>query len=132
MKLWPKSKLSMVLVALAFLMLIMLANSRVYTATQHSREAVLKTDLRTIRDAIDNYTRDKREPPHSLQDLVEAGYLRAIPVDPITLKADWTQDFESPVLADPVLSPDLVARRQVGVHSNSNQGSRDGGKYSEW
>ena len=132
MKLRPKSKASLVLVALTLLILILLANSRVYTATQHSREAVLKTDLRTIRNAIDNYTLDKREPPHSLQDLVNAGYLRAIPVDPVTHKADWLLDFEGPVLGDPVLSPNLEAGTLVDVHSNSNQISRDGSKYSEW
>lgn len=132
MKLWAKSKPTLVLVALTFLALIWLADSRVYTPTQHSREAVLKTDLRIIRDAIDSYTLDKREPPHSLQDLVDAGYLRAIPVDPITNKQDWFLDFNGPVLADPVLSPDLEARRLVDVHSNSNQISRDGSKYTDW
>ena len=92
MKLWTKSKASLVLVALTFLMLMLLDNSRYCPPIQHSREAVLKTDLRTIRDAIDNYTLDKREPPHSLQDLVDAGYIRAIPVDPITHKTDWLLD----------------------------------------
>ena len=132
MKLRPKSKASLVLFALTFLVLILLANSRYYPPIQHSREAVLKTDLRTIRDAIDNYTQDKREPPHSLQDLVDAGYLRAIPMDPMTHKADWLLDFEGPVLGDPVLTPDLQARRLVGVHSNFNVISRDGSKYIEW
>jgi hypothetical protein len=58
--------------------------------------------------------------------------LRAIPVDPITHKTDWLLDFEGPVLGDPVLSPDLEARRLVGVHANSKQSSRDGSKYNEW
>ncbi|HEV2196067.1 MAG TPA: hypothetical protein VGR55_10830 [Candidatus Acidoferrum sp.] len=132
MKLRSKSRASLVLFALTFLVLILLASSRVYTPTQHSREAVLKTDLRTIRDAIDNYKQDKREPPHSLQDLVDAGYLRSIPVDPITQKADWVLDLEGPVLGDPILRPDLEARRLVGVHSNSDVFSRDGSKYNEW
>ena len=99
--------------------------------SQHSRETVLRTDLRTIRDAIDNYSVDKGEPPHSLRDLVDAGYLRAIPVDPLTLKADGGLDFESPVLGDPVLSPDLKAEVLVDVHSNSSRVSLNGTKYSE-
>lgn len=132
MKLRPKSRASLALFALTFLVLILVANCRVYTATQHSREAVLKTDLRIMRDAIDDYTLDMREPPHSLQDLVDAGYIRSIPVDPITYKANWALDFEGPVLADPVLSPVLEARRVVGVHSSSNRISPDGSKYSEW
>lgn len=73
MKLRPKSKAGLVLVALTFLVLILLAKSRYDPPFQHSREAVLKTDLRTMRDAIDNYTLDKKKAPRSLQDLVEAG-----------------------------------------------------------
>src|SRR5919109_3265474 len=131
MKLKPKSKGSLVLFALIFLVLMLLANSRVHTATQHSREAVLKTDLRAIRDAIDidKYTLDKGEAPRSLLDLVEAGYLRSIPTDPITLKPD-VPDFGVPVLGDPVLSPELKAEGLVDVHSSSNRVSRDGSKYS--
>ena len=67
--------------------------------SQREREAILRTDLRTIRDAIDNYTLDKQERPKSLQDLVDAGYLPTIPVDPTTGKMDWVPDFEGPVLA---------------------------------
>lgn len=85
-----------------------------------------------MRDAIDNYTLDKNQPPHSLQDLVDAGYLRAIPRDPITNKADWELDLEGPVLGDPVLSPDLKAEVLVDLHSNSNRISLNGTKYSEW
>lgn len=132
MKLRPKSKASLGLVAMTLLVLMLLANSRVYTPTQHSREAVLKTDLRTIRDAIDNYTLDKKEAPRSLQDLVDAGYLRAIPVDPITSQRDWLLDFERPIFADPVLSPDLKAEGLVDVHSNSNQIAKHGSRYKSW
>lgn len=133
MKLRLKSKARWAFATLGFVGLVFLAIGRTEPpVTLASREAVLRTDLRTIRDAIDNYTLDKGEPPHSLQDLVDAGYLRAIPVDPITKKWDWLPDFESPVLADPVLSPDLQTRGLVGVHSNSNRISPDGTKYSEW
>lgn len=125
MKLLPKSKASLVLVALAFLMLILLASSRVFTTTQRSREAVLKTDLRAIRDAIDNYTLDKKEAPRSFQDLVDAGYLRAIPHDPITHKMDWVPDFGVPVLGDPVLNPKThsgrTSRRTFKFQSNQSR-----------
>ena len=77
---------------------------------QREREAVLRTEPRTIRDAIYNYTLDKQQRPKSLQDLVDAGYLRTTPVDPMTGRTDWVPDFEGPVLGDPVVSPDLKAQ----------------------
>ncbi|PMU83580.1 hypothetical protein C1Y30_31215, partial [Pseudomonas sp. GW704-F3] len=46
---------------------------------KHAREAVLKQDLQTMRQAIDNYTLDKQQAPQSLEDLVDARYLREIP-----------------------------------------------------
>lgn len=120
---------SLALVALGLFVLISLTQRRYSPPFRHSREAVLKTDLRAIRDAIDNYTLEKKLAPHSLQDLVDAGYLRSIPVDPITHKADWIEDLGVPVLGDPVLSPELKAEGLVDVHSNSNQISHDGTKY---
>ena len=133
MKLRAKLRTSLLLCALGLLVLLFLARwSFDPTLFEHSREAVLKTDLRILRDAINNYTLDKNQQPHCLRDLVDAGYLRAIPMDPLTHKADWALDFESPVLGDPVLSPDLEGGRLVGVHSSSNQISRDGSKYSKW
>ena len=56
----------------------------VYDKTvKHAREAVLKQDLQTMRQAIDNYTLDKQQAPQSLQDLVDAHYLREVPLDPV-------------------------------------------------
>ncbi len=51
---------------------------------RRSKESVLKNNLFTLRTVIDNYTYDKQKAPQSLQDLVTAGYLRAIPIDPMT------------------------------------------------
>lgn len=99
--------------------------------SQRGREAVLRTDLRTIRDAIDNYTLDKGRPLKSLQDLVDGGYLRTIPVDPMTGKTDWVPDFEGPVLR-PVIGPDLKAQRPCDVHSNSTRVAREGSQYNTW
>src|SRR5215510_13326923 len=56
-----------------------------------AKEAVLKEDLYRIRDAIDQYYADKNKYPSSLDELVSAKYLRAMPVDPFTNSADtWT------------------------------------------
>ena len=53
-----------------------------------AREAVLKEDLHVLRDSIDSYTNDKNKAPQSLDDLVSAGYLKSIPVDPMTHSPD--------------------------------------------
>ena len=95
-----KSIAGIVLIGLGVIALLFLGMRRESVrVSQREREAILRTDLRTIRDAIDNYTLDKQERPKSLQDLVDAGYLPTIPVDPTTGKMDWVPDFEGPVLA---------------------------------
>src|ERR1700730_6506894 len=53
-----------------------------------AKESVLKNNLFTLRTVIDEYTYDKQKAPQSLQDLVSSGYLRQIPVDPITTTAE--------------------------------------------
>src|SRR5688572_27672498 len=55
----------------------------------YAQEAVLKTDLFDMRDALDQYYADKGQYPGSLDALVTDGYIRRVPVDPITNAADW-------------------------------------------
>ena len=108
--------------------LIGIAAVRYDKVVQHSKEAVLKQDLRAMRDAIDNYTLDKQAAPQSLDDLQQAGYLRAVPVDPMTHAKDWVPQFDSVVL-----SPDQTTTGMVDVHSNSPQVSPfEGTPYNEW
>jgi general secretion pathway protein G len=54
-----------------------------------SREAVLRQDLFTLRSVISQYTLDKQKAPQSLDDIIQAGYLRQIPNDPLTGQANW-------------------------------------------
>jgi general secretion pathway protein G len=70
---------------------------------EHAREAVLKQNLFTLRSLITQYGLDKQKAPQSLDDLVQAGYLKEIPVDPITGQRDW-----EPVQCeeDTITSPD--------------------------
>ncbi len=96
-------------------------------STRRAREAALRADLFMIRQAIDNYTLDKQQPPKSLQDLVDAHYLREIPVDPCTCKKDWVLPLE-----DVVLSPDLRVAGILDVHSNSQSLDLDGAMYGTW
>ena len=56
---------------------------------RRANEAVLKTNLHTLRDVIDQYHGDKGKYPQSLEALVEAGYLRKIPIDPVLKQFDW-------------------------------------------
>src|SRR6185312_10538274 len=55
----------------------------------HTRETVLKDDLRKFRSLIDQFAADKGRLPQSLDDLVTEGYMREVPVDPFTGQKDW-------------------------------------------
>jgi|SRR5579859_911695 len=93
-----------------------------------AKEAVLRQDLKTMRDQIDNYTMDKEKAPQSLQDLVDAGYLRKIPKDPFTNSTDTWQVETS----DTLQSLDQTESGVSDVHSGSNLTGSDGTAYSSW
>lgn len=117
----------MIVITIIFI-LLGLAAGRYDKTIQHSREAVLKHDLQVMREAIDNYTLDKQAAPQSLEDLHSAGYLREVPVDPMTQAADWDTVFDNVVL-----SPDQVTTGMTDVHSHSGRTSPfDGTAYSSW
>ncbi len=67
-------------------------------AVKRAKEAVLKEDLHTMRSAIDQYTVDKEKAPQGLDDLVQAGYLKVIPIDPMTSRNDTWMTSESDTL----------------------------------
>lgn len=97
-------------------------------AVRHAREAVLREDLQTMRSAIDSYTVDKEKAPQSLDDLVQAGYLKSIPVDPITQSSDTWITSESDTLMD-------IDQTQGGiddVHSGAQSLATDGTSYNTW
>ena len=97
------------------------------TTLQRFREAALPVDLCLMRNAIDNYTVDRQKPPRSLDDLVEAGYLREIPVDPVTRKKDWVVEFD-----DVVLSPHAKAYGLANVRSNSGVDGGCASRHDIW
>lgn len=119
--------IELMIVMAIIVILIGIAAIRYDHIIQHAHEAVLKTDLRTIRDAIQNYTLDKQEAPQSVDDLQQAGYLSSVPKDPMTNAKDWVPEFDSVVL-----SPDQSTTGMVNVHSNSSRTSSDGSPYNEW
>jgi general secretion pathway protein G len=92
-----------------------------------SKEAVLREDLFRFRDQIDQYQADKGKYPASLEALVEDGYLRKLPVDPITGAADWV-----PVMAEPDPDNPAEAPGVYDVKSASPALSLSGTPYSEW
>ena len=95
---------------------------------RHAREAVLREDLHTMRQAIDSYTIDKEKAPQSLDELVQAGYLKAIPVDPMTGRDDtWLPDT-----SDTLMDVDETAGGINNVHSGSQGISTDGSSYNTW
>jgi general secretion pathway protein G len=117
----------LIVIAIIFI-LIGMAAQRYDAAIQRSREAVLKHDLQVMREAIDNFTLDKEAAPQSLDDLQQAGYLREVPVDPITRAKDWVPQFDNVVM-----SPDQVTTGIVDVHSNSARTSPfEGTPYNTW
>jgi general secretion pathway protein G len=97
-------------------------------ALKSAREAVLKEDLHVMRAAIDSYTMDKQKAPQSLDDLIQDGYLRAIPIDPMTHSRDtWVTDT-----SDTLSSIDQTDGGINDVHSGSQEMGSDGQPYSSW
>ena len=92
----------------------------------HARETILRDDLFKIRSLIDQYAADKGKLPQSLDDLVGAGYMREVPVDPITDNKDWNI-----VTGDDPYSTE-GGSGITDVHSSSGETSLDGRPYSDW
>jgi len=97
-------------------------------SVQKAKEAVLKEDLHTMGNAIDSYTVDKEKAPQSLDDLVQAGYLKTMPIDPMTSRNDTWMTSQSDNLGD-------INETQSGiddVHSGSQGVSSEGTTYNTW
>ncbi len=117
----------MIVITIIFI-LLGLAAGRYDRSVVRAREATLHQDLQVMRQAIDNYTLDKQSAPQSIDALQQAGYLRVVPVDPMTQQKDWQPQFD-----EVVLSPDQSGTGMVDVHSNSDKVSPfDGTPYKEW
>ena len=104
--------------------LLSLAAPRYFDSLERAKEAALRTDLRLLREAIDKHRADTGRLPKSLQQLAMARYLRAVPVDPITDRADtWV----------PLAAPDSAVLPGVyDVRSGALGAGRDGSQYSSW
>ena len=93
-----------------------------------AEEAVLKEDLFRMNDAIDQYYADKNKWPSDLAELSSAGYIREIPIDPMTKAKDtWTTTQAEPDPNNPA--------SQVGIYSvksGSDRTALDGTRYADW
>src|ERR1700722_15665640 len=117
------------MIVMAIIAVLMAVAVPVYTrAIIRSKESVLKNNLYTMRTVIDEYTYDKQKAPQTLQDLVSDGYLRQIPVDPITGNADsWKLIMED--------ASNTVNQTMPGIYdirSGAEGTSLEGTPYGEW
>ncbi len=98
---------------------------------KRAREATLRADLFTFRSVIDQYKGDKGNYPVDLAVLVKDGYMRKLPLDPMTKASDWvlTMEEEPAEPDDPSVQPTPGI---IDVHSASKEKALDGTLYSEW
>jgi general secretion pathway protein G len=115
------------------------AVSNVKWAQVKAREAALHHDLFEMRKSIDDYYADKQKYPESLQALQQEHYLRNIPKDPMTGKADWEEVQNTPDPSDPKAMPtdpsaqnDNAAPGIYDVHSQAPGNGLDGTPYKTW
>jgi len=112
-----------ILVVLAGIGLVQYKNGKT-----RASEAVLKTDLFNMRDAIDQYYADKGQYPGTLDELVSAGYLRKVPDDPFTsANSTWQTIQSEPDASNPTAGPGVY-----DVKSGSDATALDGSKYADW
>lgn len=119
--------IEMMIVISLILILISIALPVYNRSILRAKESVLKQDLFTLRQVISQYTLDKQKAPQSLDDIVQAGYLKVIPKDPFTNEPNWTPEQEDSTMAVDQQEPGIV-----DVHSASNETATDGTAYSSW
>jgi general secretion pathway protein G len=120
------SLLELMIVLFIIVILATIALPQYQKTIQHARETVLRDDLHQIRRMIDQYAADKGKLPKSLDDLVAAGYIKEVPIDPMTDKPDW----------ELVMGEDTASAKGeqglVDVKSSSSEESLDGVEYNKF
>ena len=120
--------IELMIVISLILILVSISVPAYNTSILRAKESVLLQNLFTLRSLISQYTLDKQKAPQSLEDLVTAGYIKQIPIDPFTGKNDtWTVEQE-----DYSLSVDQQETGITDVHSGSALTSSSGTAYSSW
>lgn len=127
------SLLELIVVVSIIGILAALAMPNLVQQPRRTQEAVLKTNLRTIRQAIDQYYGDIGNYPEALDALAEEGYLRNIPLDPIYGEREWDVVFEENTYDyDDLEVDDSVGPGIIDVFSLSGETAIDGTPYNEW
>jgi general secretion pathway protein G len=122
--------IELMIVVSILLILISIAIPQYTSSVRRARESVLRQDLFTMRSVISQYTLDKQKMPQSGDDLVQAGYLKQIPTDPITAQPNWNWHTAD---EGTVLSPDEQDEGGIDdVFSSSNEIGTDGIAYSQY
>ena len=103
--------------------LLLLVAPRYFQSVDHAKEAVLRDNLRTVRDTIDKFHADQGRYPEALEELVEKKYLRALPADPVT---------ESATTWQMVPVPDGAKGAVYGIRSGAPGMASDGTKFADW
>jgi general secretion pathway protein G len=116
------------MIVISMIMILMSVAVPIYNQSiVQARESVLRSNLATLRSVISQYTLDKQKAPQSLDDLVTAGYLRQVPIDPMTKQPNWEPKEEDVLMAVDQQDPGID-----DVHSASSGIASDGTSYSTW
>lgn len=107
------------LVVMAIIATLMtLVAPRFFQQTERAKVIVLQHNLNTLRSAIDNFRRDRDKGLYHLDELVETGYLREMPLDPVTGRRDnWQTKMDDAGQIMDVDSPSL--QHEDGVNDES-------------
>ncbi len=120
--------IELMIVMTVITIIVSLAVPMYQKAIVRAKESVLKNNLFTLRTLIDEYTYDKQKAPQSLDDLVREGYLRQVPLDPITgSNQSWRV-----IMEDALSSVNQTEPGVFDVRSGSDQTSLEGTAYAEW
>ena len=118
--------LELMIVISIIIILAAIALPQYQKTIMHTRETVLRDNLFKMRSLIDQFAADKGRLPQSLDELVTEGYMREVPVDPMTNQKDWVENMGD--------DPNSIDGGQgmTDVHSASEDTSLDGSPYREW
>ncbi|MCG8458604.1 MAG: type II secretion system GspH family protein [Holophagales bacterium] len=132
------SLLELIVVVAIMGILASIAMPNLIQTPTRAREAVLKTNLHTLREVIDQHYGDKGFYPPTLEALAEEGYLRDVPIDPMTGEMEWGVIYDQEGVED-LLEADILegegletAPGVIDVYSLSPETSLDGTPYADW
>jgi general secretion pathway protein G len=120
------SLLELMIAMFILIILISVALPTYQRSIQHAKETVLKENLWQMRKSIDQYHSDKGKLPQTVSELVDGKYLREMPVDPITEKAEWDE-----IMGDDTTSPE-AEQGMTDVKSLAEGSDSEGKDYKDY